>query len=101
MRSLVIHLTAHSFYKIQSKNKVQAKPKNPDTVLVSVQARSICGTDIPEKREITQKPESFGNEKHILPQQIASPTRTGLSPDDTNMGPKIDEAVTAATVAEP
>jgi hypothetical protein len=88
-------------YKTLSNNNVQAKPKKPDNVLVRVQARSICGTVNPENREITQNPESLGNEKHILPQQTANPTITGLSPDEASMGAKIEEAVTAATVAEP
>lgn len=95
------HLSGFFIYKTQSSNSVQAKPKTPDNVLVRVHARSICGTVRPENFEITQKPESLGNEKHMLPQQMAKPTITGLSLDEASIGAKIDEAVTAATVAEP
>ena len=49
----------------------------------------------------TQKPESLGRESPIPPAQIASPTRIGETPRLGAIGPKIEEAVTKATVVDP
>ena len=76
-------------------------PTNPLMVLTRVHARRVCPTVMPEKREMTQNPESLGNEQHMLPQQIASPTVMGLAPATAIMGATMDDVVTAATVAEP
>lgn len=50
----------------------------------------------------TQKPESFGSEQPMPPAQIASPIRTGETPESrATMGAMMDDVVTSATVVEP
>lgn len=66
-----------------------------------VQEFKVSLTDNPLNLESTQNPESFGREKPTPPAHIASPTKTGDIPVAKIVGPKIDDVVTKATVAEP
>lgn len=66
-----------------------------------VQEFKVSLTDNPLNLESTQNPESFGREKPTPPAHIASPTKTGDIPVVKIVGPKIDDVVTKATVAEP
>ena len=83
------------------RSKIIAKPVKPATKPPIVHAFMVCEKVKPEKRLITQKPESLGRDKPTPPQQIAKPTRIGEAPMDSIDGATIAAVVTRATVAEP
>jgi len=80
------------------KIKTIAKAVNPAKVPPIVQDLKVSGTEIPPYFEITQNPESVGNDIPTPPAHIAKPTSTGEAPIDNATGPKIDDVVTCATV---